>query len=556
KDLVAQGLQETKVERACRAHLKYAGSDFSLTVPLSDPDSMTIEFTRLHQARYGFVMEGSPIIVETLEVECTAKLHGDRLVDAKALSTAAGWNAASERPAANATVSMYINDRWQNVPVFNRAQLKAGWSIVGPAMIIDSTATTIVESSWKARIDQNAMLFLEYTEPADDEQADTVSLSKPDPVKLELFNHLFMAVAEQMGLTLQNTSRSVNIKERLDFSCAVFDGKGSLVANAPHIPVHLGSMGESVKQIMQNRKDTMRAGDAYVLNNPYKGGTHLPDITVISPVFDGDRSQPIFYVASRGHHADVGGITPGSMPSESKDLFEEGVVIDDFQLVTEGRFKEDEMRALLLSARFPARNVDQNLADLKAQVAANRMGENELLRLSSYYGREQVTAYMRYVQKNAEAMVRAAIGNLQGGQFVCKLDEGHEIHVAVKVNGPEEKLAAEIDFSETSSQTRDNLNAPLSVCRAAVMYVFRTLIDDDIPLNDGCLVPLRLTVPDGSLLNPQYPAAVVAGNVETSQQITDALYGALSVMAASQGTMNNFSFGNDRYQYYETIAGG
>ncbi|MEL6334908.1 MAG: hydantoinase B/oxoprolinase family protein, partial [Cyanobacteria bacterium J06626_26] len=371
-------------------------------------------------------------------------------------------------------------------------------------------------------------------------------------------NNLFRAVAEEMGITLQNTSYSVNIKERLDFSCAIFDQQGQLVANAPHIPVHLGSMGESVISLIQAKGAVIRPGDVYVSNNPYNGGTHLPDITVITPVFiDIDRTgsaAPVFYVASRGHHADIGGISPGSMPPYSTTIDQEGILIDSFKLVEQGEFREAAIATLLQSGSYPVRNLNQNLADLQAQVAANERGVQELRRMVTHHGLGQVHAYMHHVQENAAEAVRRVIKALSDGEFTYTTDSGTHIHLAISIN-PIER-SARIDFTGTSPQQNNNYNAPLAVCKAAVLYVFRTLVDDDIPLNAGCLKPLEIIVPEGCLLNPRYPAAVVAGNVETSQAITNALYGALGTMAASQGTMNNFTFGNDKYQYYETICGG
>ncbi|MDB5409550.1 MAG: N-methylhydantoinase, partial [Rhodospirillales bacterium] len=384
--------------------------------------------------------------------------------------------------------------------------------------------------------------------------------TEADPVMLEIFNNLFMAIAEQMGVALQNTAYSVNIKERLDFSCAIFDREGSLIANAPHMPVHLGSMGESVQTVIASRRDGddgrgMRPGDVYVLNAPYNGGTHLPDVTVITPVFaELGGGQPLFYVAARGHQADIGGLTPGSMPPDSRSVEEEGVLIDDFLLVDAGRFREAEMVALLSSGKYPSRNPAQNIADLKAQIAACEKGVRELHRMVGQYGLAVVEAYMRHVQDNAEEAVRRVVARLADGEFAVEMDDGAVIRVAISVD--REKRSARIDFTGTSTQRATNFNAPRAVCKAAVLYVFRTLVDDDIPMNGGCLKPLEIVIPEGSMLNPRYPAAVVAGNVETSQCVTDALYGALGVMAAAQGTMNNFTFGNQRYQYYETIAGG
>ena len=378
--------------------------------------------------------------------------------------------------------------------------------------------------------------------------------SQPDPVRLEIFKNLYQFIAEQMGIVLQNTAASVNIKERLDFSCAIFDSSGLLVANAPHIPVHLGSMSESVRSLINDKSDTIKSGNVYLSNNPYNGGTHLPDVTAITPVFDEDGKQIIFYVASRGHQADIGGITPGSMPPHSTTVEEEGILFDNFLLVEEGNFQETTVRELLLNHTYPARNPDQNIADFKAQIAANERGVQELRKMVDQYGIETVQAYMQFVQDNAEEAVRKAIDVLRDGSFIYEMDNGAQIQVKVTID--RENRSATIDFTGTSKQLNSNFNAPKAVTQAAVLYVFRTLVDDNIPLNAGCLKPLEIIIPEGCMLNPTYPAAVVAGNVETSQIIVDALYGALGVMAASQGTMNNFTFGNERYQYYETICGG
>jgi N-methylhydantoinase B len=378
--------------------------------------------------------------------------------------------------------------------------------------------------------------------------------SQPDPVRLEIFKNLYQFIAEQMGIVLQNTAASVNIKERLDFSCAIFDASGLLVANAPHIPVHLGSMSESVRSLINDKGDTIKPGNVYLSNNPYNGGTHLPDVTAITPVFNEDEKQIIFYVASRGHQADIGGITPGSMPPHSTTVEEEGILFDNFLLVEQGNFRENQVRETLLNHPYPARNPEQNIADFKAQIAANERGVQELRKMVYQYGLETVQAYMKFVQDNAEESVRRAIDVLKDGSFIYEMDDGARIQVKVTIN--RENRSATIDFTGTSRQLNTNFNAPKAVTQAAVLYVFRTLVDDSIPLNAGCLKPLEIIIPEGCMLNPTYPAAVVAGNVETSQTIVDALYGALGVMAASQGTMNNFTFGNDRYQYYETICGG
>lgn len=378
---------------------------------------------------------------------------------------------------------------------------------------------------------------------------------KADPIRLEIFKNLFQFIAEEMGITLQNTAVSVNIKERLDFSCAIFDYQGNLVANAPHIPVHLGSMSESINSLIKAKNNQIKYGDVYISNNPYNGGTHLPDVTVITPIFDQEKTQIIFYVASRGHHADLGGITPGSMPPHSKHLDEEGILFDNFLLVKDGKFREQELLNLLLNNPYPARNTDQNIADLKAQIAANYKGEKELLKIVNKYSLKTVQTYMQFVLDNAEESVRKVIKILKDGSFNYEMDNGSKINVTITIN--QEKRQAKIDFTGTSKQQLDNnLNAPSAICKAAVLYVFRTLVKDNIPLNAGCLKPLEIIIPEGCMLNPKYPAAVVAGNVETSQAITDSLYGALGIKSASQGTMNNFTFGNEKYQYYETICGG
>jgi N-methylhydantoinase B len=380
------------------------------------------------------------------------------------------------------------------------------------------------------------------------------TISQPDPIRLEIFKNLYQFIAEQMGIVLQNTATSVNIKERLDFSCAIFDASGLLVANAPHIPVHLGSMSESVRSLINDQGDNIKPGNVYLSNNPYNGGTHLPDVTAITPIFDGEKTQIIFYVASRGHQADIGGITPGSMPPHSTTVAEEGIIFDNFLLVEQGDFQETAVRNYLLNHLYPSRNPDQNIADFKAQIAANERGVQELGKMVNQYGLTTVQTYMQFVQNNAEESVRRAIDVLKDGAFIYEMDSGAKIQVAVTIN--RENRSAKIDFTGTSAQLNSNFNAPKAVAQAAVLYVFRTLVDDNIPLNAGCLKPLEIIIPEGCMLNPIYPAAVVAGNVETSQTIVDALYGALGVMAASQGTMNNFTFGNEKYQYYETICGG
>ncbi|MEY4237577.1 MAG: hypothetical protein RL339_178, partial [Pseudomonadota bacterium] len=442
------------------------------------------------------------------------------------------------------------------VPVHDRAALPAGFAAPGPLIVIDPLATTVVEPGWALAVDPDGTLRLTRSTPR---AANVASGTEADPVRLEIFNGLFMAIAEEMGSALARTAMSVNIRERLDFSCAIFDGAGRLVANAPHMPVHLGSMGESVQAVLRERaggKDGrgIRRGDAYVLNAPYAGGTHLPDITVVMPVFVGSGGEPDCYVAARGHHADVGGIAPGSMPPNSRTIGEEGVLLENVLLVDEGRFCREELAAILSSGPYPARNVAANLADLSAQVAACARGAAGLERACAEHGAEVVRAYMGHVHDNAEEAVRRLIGRLEDGSFRYELDNGAVVCVAVRVDRVGRQVT--IDFAGTSNQLPGNFNAPFSVVRAAVMYVLRTMIDDPIPMNEGCLAPVTILVPEGSMLRPRYPAAVVAGNVETSQVVTDALFGAFGAMAAAQGTMNNLTFGNARYQYYETIAGG
>jgi 5-oxoprolinase (ATP-hydrolysing) len=437
-------------------------------------------------------------------------------------------------------------------PLYYRENLTNTDRIPGPAIIAEPNGTTIVEPGWEATLDDRLNLLLSRTAPL----PKTMAIgTDADPVMLEVFNNLFMTIAEQMGTALQNTAYSVNIKERLDFSCALFDPTGALIANAPHMPVHLGSMGESVRAILKSRAGRLRPGQGFMLNDPFHGGTHLPDVTVIMPVFaEDDPGALLFLVGARGHQADIGGITPGSMPPQSHTLTEEGVLIRDFPLVEDGAFREDATRKLLLSGPYPARNPDQNIGDLKAQLAACVKGAAELHAMVRQFGRDVVLAYMRHVQDNAEEAVRRSIARLKSGAFTCRMDDGAAVSVRIDIDA--DGRSALVDFAGTSAQVPTNFNAPTAVCRAAVLYVFRTLVDDDIPMNEGCLRPIEIRIPEGCMLNPRPPAAVVAGNVETSQLVTDALYGALGVVAAAQGTMNNFTFGDDRRQYYETVCGG
>lgn len=525
-----------------RVHLRYQGSDTALAVPAGSLPDMVSAFEAAHRQRFGFVSPGRPLIAELIEVEAVGvgETADDPLL---ALSDVA--------PRPLSSLAMWSGGRFHDTRVYDRAKLLPGVQVAGPAILIEETGTTVVEPDWQAAVTAKNHLVL--TRRVARPQSVDVGI-KADPMLLEIFNSLFMSIADQMGAVLQNTAHSVNIKERLDFSCAVFDGEGELVANAPHVPVHLGSMGESVKAILHARQGGMRPGDVYMMNAPYNGGTHLPDITVVTPVFDEAGSSILFFVASRGHHADIGGVTPGSMPPHSRDASEEGIVIDDFLLVTNDGFREDEVRSLLAGGPHPARLPDQNVADLKAQVAANEKGMQELRRMVGHFGLDVVRAYMRHVQDNAAEAVRAVLAVMRGGSFTTEMDDGSRICVSVRVDQAARR--AVVDFTGTSAQRPNNFNAPSAICKACVLYVFRTLVDQPIPLNAGCLRPLEIIIPPASMLDPRPPAAVVAGNVETSQAIVDALYGALGVMAAGQGTMNNFTFGDDRYQYYETIAGG
>ncbi|OGA55662.1 MAG: 5-oxoprolinase [Betaproteobacteria bacterium RIFCSPLOWO2_12_FULL_62_58] len=553
-EVLDQGVVPERIVEHRRAHLRYEGTDTAIIVDFAGPPAMTQQFEAGYQQRYSFLMPDRALVVEAVSVEVV----GENDAVSEASPVAAARQGA---PKAAAMADMFSGDNLHRAPVYRREELRAGDCIIGPAIIAEANATTVVEPQWQARV--TPLNHLVLTRAAARPQRVAIG-TQADPVMLEIFNNLYMAIAEQMGVTLANTAYSVNIKERLDFSCALFDAHGNLIANAPHMPVHLGSMGESVKTVIRDNADRMRAGDVIMLNDPYHGGTHLPDITVTTPVFDDnapsasdpspDASRILFYVGARGHHADIGGITPGSMPPDSTHLDEEGVLITNFLLVERGRLREQEARALLSSARYPVRNVEQNLADLRAMIAANQKGVVELRRMVEHFGLDVVHAYMRHVQDNAEESVRRVIDVLTDGEFTYEMDNGAVIRVTIRIDRA--ARSAVIDFTGTSPQLQNNFNAPSAVTMAAVLYVFRTLVNDDIPLNAGCLKPLQVIVPEGSLLNPRYPAAVVAGNVETSQCVTDALYGALGLMGASQGTMNNFTFGNDRYQYYETIAGG
>tara|TARA_R110000868_G_scaffold102678_3_gene282892 strand:- start:15817 stop:19425 length:3609 start_codon:yes stop_codon:yes gene_type:complete len=542
-EVARQGIAASRITTQAKLHLRYAGTDTALLIDHGTLATVQAAFEAAHRKRFGFIAEQKPIIIEALSVEAIGK-------DADVTESSAQTAAAPIKATPDRLTQFFTEGAWHAAPVFRRATLSVGQIIIGPAIIIEPHQTIVIEPEWQGEVTPLNHIIL--TRPTPKQRTHAIG-TDVDPVMLEIFNNLFMSVAEQMGFTLEKTAFSVNIKERLDFSCAIFDCAGGLVANAPHMPVHLGSMGASVRAVIDQNPD-MRPGDVFVLNAPYNGGTHLPDVTVVAPVFDADNATRLFYVAARGHQADIGGISPGSMPAHSKTVEEEGVLIDNFKLVDRGTFRETEVRALLGSGKWPARNPDQNIADLRAEIAACEKGAQELRKMVSDYGLDVVEAYMRHVQDNAEESVRRVIGRLSNAQFVQPMDDGSKICVKVTVN--KQARSAVIDFTGTSAQLDSNLNAPSAVARAAVLYVFRCMVDDDIPLNEGCLKPLDIIIPDGTMLSPVYPAAVVGGNVETSQAVTDALFGAFGAMASAQGTMNNLTFGNARHQYYETICGG
>ncbi|MGI5400364.1 hydantoinase B/oxoprolinase family protein [Streptomyces sp. CA-135486] len=542
-ELRADNIPDDAISTHARVLLRYAGTDASLPVQLDTVTAMKEEFETTHRARYAFTMD-KPLVIEAVSVEAvgTAGEVGAYVVD------------EIEREgefAPRAMVRMFVDGERRETPLYRRRDLSPGDGVEGPAIIAEADATTVVDPGWRAAADENGQLLLTRVRPRPGRTAVGTDV---DPVLLEVFTNLFMAIAEQMGVRLANTAHSVNIKERLDFSCALFDEHGNLIANAPHIPVHLGSMGESIKEVLRRNQDgsSMRPGDAYAINDPYHGGTHLPDVTVVTPVFEGDELR--FLVASRGHHAEIGGITPGSMPAFSRTIDQEGVLFDNWLLVRDGQLREAETRELLTTAAHPSRAPDTNLADLRAQIAANEKGIAELRRMVDEFGLDVVQAYMQHVRDNAEESVRRIVADLGDGEYRYETDNGAVIQVALRVD--REARSAVIDFTGTSPQQPGNFNAPTSVVMAAVLYVFRTLVTDDIPLNSGSLEPLEVRVPDGSMLAPAYPAATVAGNVETSQAVTGALYAALGVQAEGSGTMNNLTFGNDRVQYYETVASG
>ncbi|MGW1140240.1 hydantoinase B/oxoprolinase family protein [Streptomyces zhihengii] len=540
-ELRSDGIPDAAITTRARVRLRYAGTDAGLPVALDSAAVMEDAFTAAHRTRYGFAMD-QPVVVEAVRVEAAggAAEHGEVL--------AGPGGTGGGRPAA-AEVRMYADGATRTVPLVQRSALRAGDEVTGPAVVAEPDATTVVDPGWRATAGEAGHLLLTRVTPRPGRVAVGTDV---DPVLLEVFNSLFMAIAEQMGVRLENTAHSVNIKERLDFSCALFDAEGNLVANAPHIPVHLGSMGETVEEVLRRNAGRLRPGDVYAVNDPYHGGTHLPDVTVVTPVFEGEELR--FLVASRGHHAEIGGITPGSMPAFSRTVDEEGVLFDNWLLVRDGRLRERETRDLLTGAPHPSRAPDANLADLRAQIAANEKGIAELRRMTDQFGTDVVRAYMRHVRDNAAESVRRIVARLDDGACRYETDGGAVIQVAVRVD--RRRRTAVIDFAGTSPQQPGNTNAPTSVVTAAVLYVFRTLVGEDIPLNSGCLEPLDIRVPEGSMLAPAHPAATVAGNVETSQAVTGALYAALTVQAEGSGTMNNVTFGNERFQYYETVASG
>ncbi|WP_294290260.1 hydantoinase B/oxoprolinase family protein [uncultured Sphingomonas sp.] len=548
-DLVSALGEEAAAEVGARARqvatvrLRYAGTDTALAVDWTDTATMRAAFEAAHHARFGFVSPDRDILIESVLVE--AIVAGEP-VTPPALPPRAG-----PTPPPIAHVAIWTGAAEHTAPVHDRAELRPGDRITGPALIREAIATTMVEPGWALAVGTGGELVLTHESAAAHETRDP---TRVDPVQLELFNTRFMGIAERMGVVLRNTASSVNMKERLDFSCALFDAQGRLIANAPHVPVHLGAMGESVRTVIAGRGATLKPGDVVALNNPFNGGTHLPDVTVIAPVFDDAGAEIRFFVANRGHHADIGGLTPGSTPPASHTLEEEGVVIDDFLLVDGGHLREDAFRRLLADARYPARSPDTNVADIRAQLAANATGIAELNALVASSGWPVVQAYMGHVMANAEESIRRVLTRLSDGAFDYAMDDGTPLKVCVTID--QAARAATIDFTGTGPASTGNFNAPPAVTRAVVLYAFRCLVGDDLPLNEGCLAPLTIVIPDGSFLSPPPGRAVVAGNTEVSQAVCNALLGALGASAAAQGTMNNFLFGTDRYQYYETICGG
>jgi len=571
EELMSQGVGYDDIATTTWLHIRYEGTDTSLQILLDEPDIMRRDFEAEHRRRFGFVSPEKHVVISAIEVEAaggsagadetgqvcisaTGKQTGavtgtvTGAVTGTVTGTVTGPATGSVEPAERAAI--FVHGDWRDVPVFRREQLSPGFQISGPALLIEPNQTVVVDPGWQMAVSQRNQVVLTRIETRSAERLGATA----DPVLLEVFNNLFMSIAEQMGEALRNTAQSVNIKERLDFSCAVFDADGQLVANAPHMPVHLGSMDRSVETIIRERASDMEPGDVFMLNAPYNGGTHLPDITVITPVFDASNTSILFYVASRGHHEDIGGLTPGSMTPKATHIDEEGVYIDNFKLVSQGHFLEDETYALLTAANHPARRPEKNIADLKAHIAANAKGTAELAKMVAHFGLDVVQAYMGHVQDNAEESVRRLLSKLEDGRFRVEMDQGTHVEVAITVN--REARTARVDFTGTSASQPNNFNAPAPVTRAATLYVFRVMVDAPIPMNAGCMKPIDLVVPAGSMLAPDYPAAVVAGNVETSQIVTNCLFAALNAMGPSQGTMNNLTFGNAQHQYYETICSG
>ena len=562
-EVIGQGVAPEAVTVHARAHIRYAGTDMALVVPAysvtpgeprssgSPPPAASVmtlakmksAFETAHKSRFGFIDESKELVVEAVSVEAIG--GGAKFTEPVLPTTGESLASPTRR------TQFYSRGQWHEATVYTRAQLSPGQAVDGPAIVVEPHQTIVVEDGWRASITAKNHLVLERAVAL---RRQSAIGTDADPVMLEVFNNLFMSIAEQMGVSLQNTAYSVNIKERLDFSCAVFDADGTLVANAPHMPVHLGSMDRAVETIIRENKGRIAPGDVYAINAPYNGGTHLPDITVCTPVFDEASRDVLFWVASRGHHADVGGISPGSMSPNAITIEEEGVYIDNFKLVDRGRFREQALYDLLTGAKYPARNPLQNVNDMKAQIAANEKGVQELRKTVAHFTLPVVRAYMQHVQDNAAESVRRVIDRIHDASFEYEMDQGTWIKVRISVD--KEKREATVDFTGTSPQQNTNFNAPEPVTRAAVLYVFRVMVDDDIPMNAGCLRPINIIIPKKSILSPEYPAAVVAGNVETSQAVTDCLFGALGSLAAAQGTMNNLNFGNAKYQYYETICSG
>ncbi|MEM9500820.1 MAG: hydantoinase B/oxoprolinase family protein [Pseudomonadota bacterium] len=541
-DLAEQGVAKNRIKHRVSALMRYARTETAIRVPIRDAEAMAEEFERVHRQQFGFAAPEKPMVLDTLIVESEGGGSNP--------ATAGMQRPVNGSPEVIDTTQIYSGGKWRNAPLYDRARLFPGNRITGPATIIETTGTIVIEPGWSGAIDKDGCLVLAHDAITQTEQVRSTEL---DPVKLEIFANLFMSIAEQMGIVLRNTAQSVNVKERLDFSCAIFDAGGNLIANAPHVPVHLGSMDASVKTVIESGIE-IAPGDAFVHNNPHKGGSHLPDITVVSPVFDQQGQDILFFIASRAHHEDVGGISPGSMSPSGKTIHDEGILFDNVKLVETGMFMTERIEHAFAAGPHPARNIAQNIADLMAQVAANAAGASELGKLVAQYGLDVVQAYMGHIQDAAEAAVRRAVQTLDDGEFALELDSGAVIRVAIRVD--KQAGSAVIDFAGTSEQADNAFNAPPAITRAAVLYVFRCLIDDDIPLNAGCMKPLKIIVPAGSMLNPGPNAAVVAGNVETSQAVTDALFAALGPLGSSQGTMNNLTFGDTTRQYYETICSG